>query len=182
MAAYVGLDPATDIEWVEAPGTSAMQLFNEGKVDAFLGTPPEPQEQRALGIGHTIVNTTVDRPWSQHFCCMLSSSTAYVDRHPIATKRVLRALLKAADICASNPELAAKLSIEGNFTDRYDYAVEGLRGARYDTWRDFDPEDTMRFYALRMHEVGFVKMGPNKIISEGVDWRFLNELKQELRT
>jgi NitT/TauT family transport system substrate-binding protein len=182
MAAYVGLDPANDIEWVEAPGMSAMQLFNEGKVDAFLGTPPEPQEQRARGTGHTIVNTTVDRPWSQHFCCMLSSSAAYVDKHPIVTKRVLRALLKAADICASNPELAAQLSVEGKFTDRYEYALEGLREARYDAWREFDPEDTMRFYALRMHEVGFVKAGPNKIIAEGVDWRFLGEVKAELKT
>ena len=183
MAAYVGLDPATDIEWVESPDASAMQLFNEGKVDAFLGVPPEPQEQRARKIGHTILNTTVDRPWSQHFCCMLSSSAAYVERHPIATKRVLRAILKAADICASNPELAAQLSVEGKFTDRYDYALQGLREARYDAWRDFDPEDTMRFYALRMHEVGFIKAGSER------DHRrreptgaSSNEVKRELKT
>ncbi|MGO4833489.1 ABC transporter substrate-binding protein, partial [Rhizobiaceae sp. 2RAB30] len=48
MAAYIGLDPTKDIEWVESPDASAMQLFNEGKIDAFLGVPPEPQEQRAL--------------------------------------------------------------------------------------------------------------------------------------
>ena len=181
MAAYVGLDPATDIEWVEASDASAMQLFNEGKVDAFLGVPPEPQEQRARGTGHTIVNTTVDRPWSEHFCCVLSSSADYVDKNPIATKRVVRALLKAADICASNPELAAQLSVEGKFTDRYDYALQGLREARYDAWRDFDPDNTMRFYALRMQEVGFIKAAPNTIIAEGSDWRFFEEVKRELK-
>jgi NitT/TauT family transport system substrate-binding protein len=39
----------------------------------------------------------------------------------------------------------------------------------------------MRFYALRLHEVGMVKSSPNKIIAEGTDWRFLNELKRELK-
>lgn len=182
MAAYVGLDPINDIQWVESPGVSAPQLFNEGKIDAFLGAPPEPQEQRALRSGHTILNTTVDRPWSQHFCCMLSTSASYAERYPIATKRVVRAILKAADLCASDPELAARLSVEGKFTDSYDYALEGLREARFDRWREFDPEDTMRFYALRMYEVGFIKSSPNEIIADGTDWRFLNELKRELKT
>ena len=144
--------------------------------------PPEPQEQRARKFGHTILNTTVDRPWSQHYCCMLCGSADYVERHPIATKRVLRAILKAADICASDPELAAQLSVDGKFTDRYDYALEGLREARYDRWREFDPEDTLRFFALRMHEVGFIKASPNEIIANGTDWRFLDELKLELKT
>ncbi|TIL33981.1 ABC transporter substrate-binding protein [Mesorhizobium sp.] len=182
MAAYVGLDPATDLEWVANPDVSSMQLFNEGKVDAFLAVPPEPQEQRVRKFGHTILNTTADRPWSQHYCCMLAGSADYVDRHPAATKRVLRAILKAADICASDPELAAQLSVDGKFTDRYDYALEGLREARYDVWQEFDPEDTMRFYALRMNEVGFIKAGPNKIIANGTDWRFLNEIKREMKT
>ena len=39
----------------------------------------------------------------------------------------------------------------------------------------------MRFYALRLHEVGMIKSSPPKIIAEGADWRFLNELKRELK-
>ena len=42
-----------------------MALFEEGKIDAFLGGPPEPQELRARNIGHVIFNSSVDRPWSQ---------------------------------------------------------------------------------------------------------------------
>jgi len=52
----------------------------------------------------------------------------------------------------------------------------------YDKWREYDPEDTVRFYALRMHDVGFIKSSPQKIIADGTDWRFLNELKRELKT
>ena len=39
----------------------------------------------------------------------------------------------------------------------------------------------MRYYALRLHEVGMIKSSPNQLIAEGTDWRFLNELKRELK-
>lgn len=181
MTAYVGLDPARDIEWIENPDVSAMELFKQGKVDAFLGSAPEPQQLRAEKIGHTILNTTIDRPWSQHFCCMLGGHASFVEKHPIATKRALRAVLKAADLCASNPEQAAKLTIDGKFFDSYDVTLESLREIPYDNWREFDPGDSMRFYALRMREAGLLKANPNEIIAAGADFRALNELKRELK-
>jgi len=51
----------------------------------------------------------------------------------------------------------------------------------YAKWRDYDPEDTIRFYALRLHEAGMIKSSPGEIIAAGTDWRFLNELKRELK-
>jgi NitT/TauT family transport system substrate-binding protein len=94
MAGYVGLDPAKDINWVLSPSVNPMELFVERKVDAFFGLPPEPQELRARKIGHVIVNSSIDRPWSQHYCCMLTGNRDFVRKHPAATKRVLRAILK----------------------------------------------------------------------------------------
>jgi NitT/TauT family transport system substrate-binding protein len=44
-----------------------------------------------------------------------------------------------------------------------------------------NPEDTLRFHALRQHEVGMIKTAPQKLIAQGTDWRFLNELKKELK-
>jgi NitT/TauT family transport system substrate-binding protein len=186
IAAYVGLDPQKDIEWVEgSAGTPLrlfpMELFAQGKVDVFLGFPPEPQELRARKIGHVILNTTTDQPWSQYFCCMVVGSRGFVGNHPIATKRVLRALLKANEICAAEPEMAARRLVEAGFTERYDYALQTLSEIPYASWRDFDAEDTLRFFALRLHELGMIKSTPNQIIAEGTDWRFLNELKRELK-
>ena len=43
------------------------------------------------------------------------------------------------------------------------------------------PEDTVRFYALRLHEVGMLKSSPQKLLAQGTDWRFLTALKQELK-
>ena len=182
MIAYVGLDPDRDVEWVVEPGVTSMQLFVDRHIDAFLSTPPEPQELRARKLGHTILRTSVDRPWSQYFCCMLTGSPAYVERYPVAAKRTLRAVLKAADLCISRPEWVAQQLVEGGFTPRFDYAVETLSEVRYGVWREFDPEDTMRFYALRMYEAGMIKSDPNTIISRSADWHFLDKLKRELKT
>jgi len=186
MAAHVGLDPKQDLRWVTDPAQRPMELFAEGKMDAFLGWPPEPQELRARHVGHVILNTTVDPPWSQYFCCMLVGTREYVRNNPVATKRVLRAILKAAEICASEPARAAQRLVAGGFTPRYDsprydFALETLSGIPYDKWRDYDAEDSVRFYALRMREAGLIKATPQKIIAEGTDWRFLNELKRELK-
>jgi NitT/TauT family transport system substrate-binding protein len=181
MAAYVGLDPVNDIEWVLDPGSLA-KLFVDGKIDAFLGTPPRPQEMRARKIGHTIVNTTTDKPWSQHFCCMVSATADYVNKYPVATKRVLRAIFKSADLCASDPQMVAQQLVERGFVPSYDYALQTLNDLRYDRWRDYDPEDGLRFFALRMQETSMIKSSPQEIIEKGTDWSFLTELKRELKT
>ena len=182
LAASVGLDPAKDIDWVTDPSRQPLDLFMQGKIDAFLGFPPEPQDLRARHIGHVIVNTAVDRPWSQYFCCLLAGNRKFVRNYPLATKRVMRAILKAADICASDPARAARQLVDSGFTPRYDYALQTLGELPYDKWREYDAEDTVRFYALRLREVGFIKSSPQKIIADGTDWRFLNELKRELKT
>jgi NitT/TauT family transport system substrate-binding protein len=182
MVAYVGLDPVNDIQWVVSGDATPTQLFVEGKIDAFLGTPPQPQKLRAKKIGHTILNNTVDRPWSQYFCCMISATADYVNRYPVATKRVLRAILKAADLCVSDPQLVAQQMVDRDFVSSYDYALQTMKDIRYDRWRDFDPEDSLRYYALRLQEMGMIKSSPQKIIADGTDWRFLEELKRELKT
>jgi NitT/TauT family transport system substrate-binding protein len=101
-----------------------MELFAQGKVDAFLGFPPEPQELRARKFGHVILNTTTEKPWSQYYCCMVVGQKEFVHHHPVATKRVVRALLKANDSCAAEPERAAQQLVDRGFAGRYDYALE----------------------------------------------------------
>jgi NitT/TauT family transport system substrate-binding protein len=181
MASLVGLDPVADIRWVTSASRGPMDLFTEGKIDAFLALPPILQEVRARKIGHVVLSSILDRPWSQYFCCMLASSPVFAQKYPIATQRVLRAILKAVDLCVSQPTRMAQLLVNDGYTTRLDYALQSLSEIRYDVWRDYDPEDSLRFYALRMHEAGLIKSSPQKIIAEHTDWRFLNELKRELK-
>jgi NitT/TauT family transport system substrate-binding protein len=181
MATYVGLDPVKDVNWITSPDVRPKELFAAGRIDAFLGFPPEPQELRARNIGNVILNSAVDRPWSQYFCCLLSGSSDFVRRYPIATKRVTRAILKATDLCVAAPERVARMLVDGGFTGRYDYALQALREVPYDRWREFDPEDTLRFYALRLYEADMIHSSPNAILADGTNWRFLNEVKRELK-
>jgi NitT/TauT family transport system substrate-binding protein len=181
MAAQVGLDPEKDFRWVVDPKLKPLDLFAEGKIDAFLAFPPEPQELRARHAGHVILDTTVDRPWSQYFCCMVAANREYVLRYPVATKRALRAILRAADLCVSDPAAVARKLVDWGITPQYDYALQTVSEIHYDKWRDYDAADTVRFYALRLHEAGMIKSLPNQLIADNTDWRFLNELKRELK-
>ena len=181
MAAFVGLKPATDITWVDSSDPEALRLFAAGKVDALMASPPRAQEARARQLGHLIVSTVRDRPWSQYFCCLLAGQRDFVRRYPVATKRALRAILKATDLCALEPERVARFLVAEGYAERYDYTLQALQEIPYNRWREYDPEDTVRFHALRLHEAGMIKTSPQKIIAQGTDWRFLNALKKELK-
>ena len=182
IVAYLGMNPLKDIVWVKGESAEdAMQLFIDGKADAFLAFPPQPQELRARKVGRVILNTTLDRPWSQYFCCSVAANRDFVGRNPVATKRALRAILKAADICTEDPQRAARLLQAKGYEPRYEVGLEVLKSLPYRRWREAHPEDTIRFHALRLHEVGMIKSTPQKLIAQGTDWRFLNELRKELK-
>ena len=181
FTAYVGLDPHKDINWVIQPWADGARLLTEGSIDAFVTGPPNAPEIREKKIGHVLVNTTTDKPWSQYFCCLVASTKAFVRQHPVATKRALRALLKAADVCALEPERTARRIVDRGVAPRYDAVLQGLKEIPYGQWREYDPEDALRFYALRMRELGMIKSTPQQIIAQGTDWRFLTELKRELK-
>jgi NitT/TauT family transport system substrate-binding protein len=181
VASLVGLDPAKDIRWVSTESPAPLELFVQGKIDAFLAEPPVAQEARARKIGRVVFDAMLDRPWSDYFCCYLATRSEFVQRNPIATKRAMRAILKAADLCVSEPQRIAQLLVDQGYATRYDYALQSLADIRY-VWRDYDPDDTLRFYAVRMYEAGMIKSSPQKLLAKYTDWRFLNELKRELKT
>ena len=181
MTASVGLDPKKDVNWVKHPPADSMKLLADGRIDAYLGFPPEPQMLRAKKIGRVVVNSAADRPWSQYFCCMLVGNRDFVRRHPVATKRAIRAIMKSADLCGTDPERAARLVVERGIAKDYALTLEAIRSLPYRKWREFDAADTVRFWSLRLHEAGLIKSTPQKVLAEGTDWRFLNELKKELK-
>jgi NitT/TauT family transport system substrate-binding protein len=181
ILAYVGIDPQKEVHWVTHPFDASTQLFAEGNIDAVAAQPPQSQELRARQLGHVLINSTVDRPWSQYYCCMVYTHQAFVQQYPVATKRVLRAILKAADLCTSGPERVARFLVEKGYTTNYDYARETMQEVVYRQWREYNPEDTVRFYALRLQEAGMIKSTPQKVIAQGTDWRFFTELKRELK-
>jgi NitT/TauT family transport system substrate-binding protein len=181
IASYVGLDPRRQISWVILPHEEAKRELAAGRVDAYPGFPPAPQELRAKRVGRVILNSSTDQPWAQYFCCMVVGNRDFVRRNPVATKRALRALLKATDLCATEPARSAQFLVDRGYTDNREYALQTLTDVPYGRWREYNPEDSVRFFALRLHEVGMVKSTPQKLIGQGTDWRFLNGVKRELK-
>ena len=79
------------------------------------------------------------------------------------------------------PARVARQIVDAGFTPSYDYALQTIKEIPYVRWREYNPEDAVRFYALRLREAGMIKSSPNKILADGTDWRHWNELKRELK-
>lgn len=182
IVASVGLDPQRDVRWLTHPPAEAMQMLAEGRIDAFLGFPPDPQALRAAKVGRVVLNSALDKPWSQYYCCMVAANREFARKNPIATKRALRAIIKGSEICASDPERAAQAFLRLGYPTNPDHARQALKEIPYGHWRDYNPEETIRFYALRLREAGMVKSAPQKLIADGCDWRLLDQLKREMKT
>ncbi len=159
-----------------------MTLFVDRKIDAFLTSVPQSLELHDRRIGHRLVNSVTDRPRSRYCCCMLVGRTEFMQEYPIATKRIVPAWLKAADLCASEPERKARLMVNKGLSPRYDSAFQTLQELPYGAWRVFDPEDAVRLFAPRLNEAGCLKSAPDRVLGEHTEWRFFNELKRELKT
>jgi NitT/TauT family transport system substrate-binding protein len=182
LLAYVGIDLEHEVEFVELSGVADVkQAWEAGTIDALLAPRPYSTQLKSAKTGHVVLNAMMDTPWSQYFCCMATGNRDFEEKHPAATKRALRAILKAADVCAREPERAAHYLVERGFTPfTYDEALDAITGVSFAAWRAFNPEDTLRFYALRLKEAGLVKSTPDELIARATDWRYLNEIKREL--
>jgi NitT/TauT family transport system substrate-binding protein len=110
----------------------------------------------------------------------VASTKEFVRKYPVATKRALRAILKGVDLCSSDPSRAARAMAQRGLGS-YEASLTVLRELPFGRWREIDLADTLRFWALRMREVGAIKSTPEQIIAQSVDLRFLNELKRELK-
>ena len=180
--AIIQVDAGEPIVMLAGVHVGCFELFGTDRVHTIRDLKGKTVAVQALGSSrHVVVNSSVDRPWSQYFCCLAAGNREFVRKHPIATKRALRALLKATDVCALEPERVARFLVDKGYTRHYDYAFQAVKDTPYDKWREYEAEDTVRFYALRLHEAGMIKSSPQKIIAQGTDWRFLNALKKELK-
>lgn len=179
----VGIDMRKENTILTQPHDAAVQALTSGEVDAMVTYPPLVNRLRTSDVAHLILDANVDRPWSQYIFSMAVVHRDYLTKNPVATKRALRALLKAADVVAKEPERAAQASKAQGFIPEplYTPTLNELPMIPYNVWRTYDPADTMRFYALRLKESGLINSTPDQILTKGTDFRFLRELKQELK-
>jgi NitT/TauT family transport system substrate-binding protein len=180
--ANVGLNLRQDVKLVSNPPTENARLLSSGEVDAVVAFPPVSKDLQAKGIGTVVLNSLTDPPWSNYICCMAAVNGRWREKHPVATKRAVRAMLKGTDLVAKDPEGSARHMVDRRYTNNYDYTCDALKEIPYKIWRDFDPVDSVRFYALRLKEAGIIKSTPEEILKRGTDFRYFTQLRKELQS
>jgi NitT/TauT family transport system substrate-binding protein len=150
-------------------------------MDAVLSFYPFSEGLRGVEGVRVALNSAEDPPYSEHYCCVIYGRSEFVQKYPVATKRTLRAILKAVDLCANDVESAARIMAEapGSLTD-YDTTLRLLSHLDWGFWRTIDPEASLRFYGLRLHESGALSTAPDELIARATDWTFLNQIKAEM--
>ena len=181
LLGYVGIDLEREVDFVVLSAADLPGQIAAGTIDAWLTSAPYSAFFRTANQGHVFLDALTDPPWSQYFGPMATGNKGFVEKHPAAAKRALRAILKATDVCAREPGRAARYLVDRGFTRwDYDQALSAITGPSYAAWREFNPEDTVRFNALRLREAGLVKSTPDELIARATDWRYLKEIKREL--
>ena len=133
------------------PGSD--EPFHRWEGGCVHGVSPMPQELRAKKIGRVIVDTAQDRPWSQYFCCMLVANREFVAKHPGRHQACCSRIPQGgrhlrAGARASGPHTSSTRATRHATRS----ALEVLKKLPYNRWREANPEDTLRFHALRLHE------------------------------
>src|SRR4029450_10493010 len=88
---------------------------------------------------------------------MWVANREFVARNPVATKRALRAILKGDEVCALDPARAGRAYRDRGFDVPEPLVLQALKEVPFGRWRAYDPADTLRFYALRLHEAGKIQ-------------------------
>ena len=187
LFAHVGMQPA-DANFVEIGGDkNVVTNFVDGKADAvFTASIQGPILQaNPKNPGKVILDTSLDKPWSQNYCCVLVTNREWARTNPVALKRATRAILRGVDAGKVDRRATARAAIEqGTFkanaaiTEQVLYDV--IKDESFD-WRDYDPEDTIRFFALRLADSKLIKKTPQQILSEGTDFTWFRQLRKELK-
>jgi NitT/TauT family transport system substrate-binding protein len=181
----IGIDPLKDVHFVESgpedyPGM--ISAYTEGRADAVLaGGAQGPFLKRLNAPGHVILDTMVEKPWSQYVCCHLVANRDWAHRNPIATKYVTRAVLRATDVAAKDHARAAHDSVAGGFPKEESLVTAAMAMSTYN-WRDLDPEETLRFFGLRLAAIKLIKRTPDQLIQSGTDLAYMRQLRSELKS
>jgi len=158
------------------PRAKADRAVCAGKIDAFLAFPPEDRSARSH-IGKVIVNSAVDRPWSQYFCWHAGRKSGI---HPaIPVRPSARCAHPQSDRPSAPPiRQGSPGSSSTAVLTPYDYAPADLeRKIPTTSGGNTTPRIRSASYALRLRECGLYQSSPQKIITDNNRLRFLKRAK-----
>jgi len=182
---YVGIDPLKDVHFVESglgKHDDMVKAFVEGRADAVIaGAAQGPLLRRLSRAPGRVILETMQKPWSQYFCCNFVANRDWAQRNPNATKRVTRAILKATDRAAKDKPRSAHDAAATGIGVEESIVAETIAMCTYN-WRDADPGDTLRFFGLRLADAKLIKSTPQQLIDQGTDLAYMRQLRGELKS
>jgi NitT/TauT family transport system substrate-binding protein len=178
-----GVDPK-DVNFVAQSDADVVKLYLEGKNDAVLlaAAAAEGLKANAANKGHTIFVQTMEEPWARMDCCLIVTTQEWYRANPSATKRAMRAILRASDALTADRAAAAKLITDkGLFGGANNVAnVRNALNMLSFNWRDLDADKSLRFHGALLAETGLMKISVDEL-AKSLDLRILNELRTELK-
>ena len=114
------------------------QALTSKQIDVAALWDPVASIKEKSGEGKVILDIGKDEPFASKYCCFLFGSAKWLDEDRERAAALLRAYHKAQDWIAKNPEEAAKIIAEKQYsaiTDQ-DLAVQLLKGYKYPTLED----------------------------------------------
>jgi NitT/TauT family transport system substrate-binding protein len=175
----IGITPPTEVELVPVKRNDMLTVLGKD-VDALFTFSPVSFSVLDSGQGHVIFDSSTDDPWSRQLCCALFAPRQFVEANPGATRKAVRAVLRALNRGASDPAAMSEAMVAKSWVVTEDYASRAVAELSFGAWRTHDLADSMRFYGLSLHEAGLISSTPEEIIQRGTDLAFFNELKEEL--
>ena len=192
LCAYNGIDPLTNVSFFAVGGDyrGLLTAYLEGRSDAFLAAADGAAvlKRELRNPGTKILDQTTDKPWSQYLCCLLIANRDWARQNPVATMRFTRAVLRAADAAEKDRPGAARAGVGASIrnllaqriTSDTEILLDTTAMVSYD-WREYDPEETLRFFALRLGEVKLIKSTAQQILTQGSNVTYMRQLRNELK-
>src|ERR1041385_3789185 len=110
-----GIDPSTDITWLNFNAGELGLAIDKGEVDAVADSEPIGSLLLADGKVRNIADQATDDPYKEEYCCAVLVNGKFLKKNPKTSAAATRALLKGAKWVDTNPAAAARLGIEKKY-------------------------------------------------------------------
>lgn len=163
--AGLNVDPKNgDVKYLPYDDASLeFEALQKGQIDAAALWDPLPTIQEQKGTVDIVFDLGSDPKFAKRFCCFLYGSNKIIEEKPDEMAAILRALDKARDYIAQNPEDAAKIIAEKNYSSITDQelATKLLKDYDYSVQTDENKiiEDDVNYFVDGLKKIGFLETG-----------------------
>ena len=110
-----GLDPTTDVEWIIYPDPQLEMALEKDEIDAFASW--DPFTTMALENGYKLYFSTTTGDFFKHdICCFYAMNPKTLENNPELGKKFIAALSQAHEFITENPEEAATIMLDKEYT------------------------------------------------------------------